>query len=486
MNFTTIDFALFFAIVFAVNWCIRRWAPAWKWFMLAASLFFYGYWDKRFVLLLLGSSVLNHLVAGGLTRLPRGWRRRSLLALAVSLNLGSIAFFKYAGFLLRECFSVLLRFTPEADLEALYALWFPRLDFASGIILPVGISFFTFQALSYVTDVYRGRMKPADSLLDFALYLSFFPQLVAGPIVRAVDLIGQVARPVIPARIDLSRAAFLILGGLFKKIVVANFLAERIVDPVFARPDLYGTWDTLFAVYAYAIQIYCDFSAYSDMAIGFCLLLGFHIPLNFDAPYLSTSIQKFWRRWHISLSFFLRDYLYIPLGGSRKGGELSVHRNLLITFLLGGLWHGAGWTFIAWGALHGVYLIVERAYAGWAAGREKKPGGWALTFFQRCMVWHLVCFSWLFFRCQTFSESREMLRALTRLEATPLILGSGVGFMILLGYLTQYLDGSRLEPLWDRVARLHPVALGAVSALVLTVILALGPKGVAPFIYFQF
>jgi len=486
MNFTTIDFAIFFAIVFAVNWWIRQWVVPWKWFTLAASLFFYGYWDRRFVLLLLGSSIFNHMVAASLVRLPSGWRRRGLLALAVALNLGSIAFFKYAGFLLREWFTLLMRLTPEANLEALYESWLPRLDFASTIILPVGISFFTFQALSYVTDVYRGRMKPADSLLDFALYLSFFPQLVAGPIVRAVDLIGQVARPLIPARIDLSRAAFLILGGLFKKIVVANFLSERIVDPVFARPDLYGTWDTLFAVYAYAIQIYCDFSAYSDMAIGFCLLMGFHIPLNFDAPYLSTSIQKFWRRWHISLSSFLRDYLYIPLGGSRKGGELGVYRNLFITFLLGGLWHGAGWTFIAWGALHGLYLSVERFFGRIAERRNWKCGGLLVLFLQRVMVWHLVCFAWLFFRCQTFAEAREMLRALTRLDLAPQQVGAGVLIMISIGYLTQFLDGSRIEGIWDRVTRWHPAWIGAAAALALTVLLALGPKGVAPFIYFQF
>ena len=482
MIFPTIDFALFFLIVFSVNWLLRTRTGWWKAFMLAASYFFYGYWDYRFVGLLVASSIINHGVARGLDRSHNVHVRRVLLTLAVIFNLGTIAFFKYALFFVEQSFWLASRLPDGANFD----WWMGIFDFAGTIILPVGISFFTFQALSYVGDVYRRKMSAADSVLDFALYLAFFPQLVAGPIVRAAHLVYQLAKPRIPERIDVGRAAFLILSGLFKKVVIANYLAIHIVDPVFSRPDLYGTWDTLFAVYAYAIQIYCDFSAYSDMAIGFCLLLGFHIPLNFDAPYLADSIQKFWRRWHISLSFFLRDYLYIPLGGSRTKRASGVYRNLMITFLLGGLWHGAGWTFIAWGALHGIYLCVERLQGIWFKRRGWQFTGWGVAVWRRIWVWHLVCLSWLFFRCQTFADAMEMLRALGRTDVPVEMLKTPLLIVLVVGYASQWLDGDRCQRVWDAFTRLHPVWQGIVAAVLFTIILGLGPQGVAPFIYFQF
>ncbi|MCF7839004.1 MAG: MBOAT family protein [Candidatus Marinimicrobia bacterium] len=476
MIFPTIDFAVFFAVVFGVSWLLLRRPRAWKIFILLASYFFYGYWDWRFIGLIAGASVVNHLAAVGMHRSRNPHVRRTLLVLACVFNLGSIGFFKYARFLAEQ--AMLLCHLLGLPLD----FWLPVLDYLGQVILPVGISFFTFQALSYVIDVYRRVMEPADSLLDFACYLAFFPQLVAGPIVRAVDLLPQVSRPQWPAAIDLSRAGSLILGGLFKKIVIANFLAAAIVDPVFARPDAYGAWDTLWAVYGYAIQIYCDFSAYSDIAIGLCLLLGFKIPLNFDAPYLAGSIQDFWRRWHISLSSFLRDYLYIPMGGSR-GRSGRTYRNLLVTFLLGGLWHGAGWTFIAWGALHGIYLSLERAL-GW--GQDRPDAAWGGRILRRVVVWHLVCLSWLFFRGQSFGHALDMLRALGQWSApvqraTPLVL-----VIAAIGYLSQLLDGERAARLWQAVSRLPAWAQGALAAVGLTIILGLGPKGVAAFIYFQF
>lgn len=449
--------------------------------MLAASYFFYGYWDWRFVGLLIGSSVVNHLLALWIDRSDRVSMRRLALTLALVVNLGVLVFFKYAAFFAEQAFWIQHHFA--ASDAAVTERWIPLLNYLGTIILPVGISFFTFQALSYVADVYRRQMKPADCWVDVALFLAFFPQLVAGPIVRARALIGQLAGPLTPRRLDIGRAAPLIMGGLFKKIVVANYLAEKIVDPVFARPDLYGTWDALVAVYAYAIQIYCDFSAYSDMAIGFCLLLGFHIPLNFDAPYLAGSIRNFWRRWHMSLSFFLRDYLYIPLGGSRRG-EVRTYVNVMVTFLLGGLWHGAGWTFIIWGGLHGAYQIVERLIGKWIGNRV--PDGFVTDIVRGLLVWHFVCFAWLFFRCQTFGDAAAMLQALMRLDQPVQCAGGMVLAVIVVGYLTQLLDGRRCERFWDIFGRWHPVWQGVTVAVVLTLILALGPKGVAPFIYFQF
>jgi len=482
MIFTTVDFALFFALVFSLCWALRGQVTLWKWVMLGASWFFYGYWDWRFLGLLGASSVLNHYTAVGISRSENAHFRRGLLIVAVVLNLGSIAFFKYSEFFFDQVFWFGNTFGMVSD----YNFWLDSKDSLSLIVLPVGISFFTFQALSYVFDVYRGKMKPADTLLDFSLYLAFFPQLVAGPIVRAIDLLSQVARPTIPQTLDVGRATFLILGGLFKKIVIANFLSERIVDPVFANPEFYGAWDSLFAIYGYAIQIYCDFSAYSDMAIGFCLLMGFHIPINFDAPYLADSIQKFWRRWHISLSSFLRDYLYIPLGGSRGKSEGMVARNLLITFLLGGLWHGAGWTFIAWGGLHGSYLMIERWGGKWLQARDIQWDGPLAAILRRVVVWHLVCLSWLFFRGQSFGEAMGMLRSLGDWQAPVELLSWSVVFVLVVGYLSQLMDGDRCEKIWDRFEKWHPVKQGFLTAVILIVILGLGPKGVAPFIYFQF
>ncbi|MBP7829254.1 MAG: MBOAT family protein [Kiritimatiellae bacterium] len=480
MIFPTTDFALFFLIVFFVSWAlIRRYTGPWKVFMLAASWFFYGYWDWRFIALLAGSSVFNHVMALGMHRGKNPHVRRLLLTLAVAFNVSSIGFFKYSRFLAEQVVAVCgwLKF----DLDA----WFPVLDYLGQVILPVGISFFTFQAMSYVIDVYRRVMPPADSFLDFALYLAFFPQLVAGPIVRARDLVPQISKPCPPPTIDTARAACLILGGLFKKIVVANFLSQQIVDPVFARPDLYGALDTLIGVYGYAIQIYCDFSAYSDIAIGLGILLGFQINLNFNAPYLAGSIQEFWRRWHISLSTFLRDYLFIPLGGSR-GSEAKTYRNLLITFLLGGLWHGAGWTFIAWGALHGVYLSVERFFR-----RAMERQGWSgeglfALWLKRLAVWHLVCLSWLFFRGETFEHALTMLRAMKLWGTASTLVTGPVLLAIVVGYGMQWFDGDRAQRLWNAFGRLPAAVQGLVTAAILTVILALGPKGVAPFIYFQF
>lgn len=473
MIFPTIEFAVFFLLIYLIHWATYRYATPWKWFLLAGSYFFYGYWDWRFLGLLAASSIVNHVSARGIRRFNRPWARRGLLTAAVTFNLGTIAFFKYYGFFVEQAYVIAYRLGIPCSL--------PLLD----IILPVGISFFTFQALSYVIDVYRGQMEPGARLLDFALYLSFFPQLVAGPIVRARDLVPQLAAYRPPLRIDTGRAALLILGGLFKKTVIANYLAEAVVDPVFGYPAAYGTWDTVLAVSGYAVQIYCDFSAYSDMAIGFCLLLGIHIPINFDAPYTSTSLQEFWRRWHISLSTFLRDYLYIPLGGSRAG-NLGVYRNLMITFLLGGLWHGAGWNFIIWGGLHGLYLSVERRLAD---RRRAQPAGiesrWQRSA-RQVMVFFLVGIAWIFFRAQTFADAGAIFSGLTRWRSAPQIFNWLPTVAIVAGLASQMLDNRRRERWWDALNRLPAIGQGLLAALILVVILALGPQGVAPFIYFQF
>lgn len=486
MLFPTTAFAVFFLIVFLLHWALITRTGPWKVLILLASYFFYGFWNWKFAFLLGGFSVINHGCAVLIHRAPPGSpRRKRLIALVCALDLGVLGFFKYFGFMTVTAFQFLAWIglpVPEGPMLRM-------LDLAGRIVLPVGISFFTFQGLSYVIDVYRGEIRPGKTLLDFAIYLSFFPQLVAGPIVRAKDLLPQMENP--PTRripLDTGRAAFLILAGLFKKIVVANILSDKLADPVFANPEAYCAPDAILGVWAYAIQIYCDFSAYSDIAIGVSLLMGFHFPINFNAPYFATSMQDFWHRWHISLSTCLRDYLYIPLGGSRHG-ELMTYRNQFLTFLLGGLWHGAGWTFVIWGAFHGLYLSLERfqhrlRHGAGAPARE--PTGAFAVFWRRIWVFQWVCVSWIFFRCQNLDDALAFFRSLGH-WSSPATLWSPVILSVLaVGWLVQFLDGTRLEAAWSRFGRFPPVWQGAVCAGILILILGLGPQGVAPFIYFQF
>ncbi|WP_045876373.1 MBOAT family protein [Pseudofrankia sp. DC12] len=344
MIFPTIDFAAFFLVVLATSWLLMPRPRYWKPFMLTASYFFYGYTDIRFVLLLASSTLINQAAAVVLARRRSG--RSWVLAAAIAADLGLLGWFKYYGFFALSVDRTLGDLGIAAPLPLLQ------------VALPIGISFFTFQALSYVIDVHRGDTRPA-RLIDFAVYEAFFPHLVAGPIVRAREFIPQLASPRDRSAIPATRAVFLICGGLVKKVVLADLLARRLVDPVFDTPGQHSSVEVLVAIYAYAVQIYCDFSAYSDIAIGIALLLGFRFPDNFDRPYAATSLQDFWRRWHMTLSRWLRDYVYIPLGGSRRGPRRT-QLNLLATMVLGGLWHGAAWTFVCWGALHGAGLAAER------------------------------------------------------------------------------------------------------------------------------
>jgi D-alanyl-lipoteichoic acid acyltransferase DltB (MBOAT superfamily) len=271
-------------------------------------------------------------------------------------------------------------------------------------------------------------------------------------------------------------------------MVVANWLAENLADPVFAQPDAFASGaDILIGIYAYAIQIYCDFSAYSDIAIGCAILMGFHFPINFNAPYFGVTLQDFWRRWHISLSTWLRDYLYIPLGGSRAGASRT-WCNLLLTFVLGGLWHGAAWTFVLWGAFHGGYLALERVVRR-ACGLSEKPAEHprrVLAFLGQIWIFHVVCFSWILFRSPDLTACGEMVRGLGRWEVAPTLWTARALLVLLVGFSLQGLDGDRMQGVWRRFNAMPVVAQGAITAVVLTVILALGPVGVAPFIYFQF
>jgi alginate O-acetyltransferase complex protein AlgI len=471
MLFPTIEFAIFFALVFPVTWLLNNHNTAKKWFLVAVSYVFYAFFRADFTLILLASSVMNFALALWLGALADGPARKAVLWLGITLNLCILAAFKYYNF-----------FVASALNAAHSAGWDLSLPFFE-VGLPIAISFLTFHALSYIIDVYRHKLAPTRSLVDILLYISFFPHLVAGPIVRAKIFLEQTVRRSDPKDIRLAVSVFLIVGGLFKKVVVANYLSTDFVDGVFRSPTEYSRLDLLLGMYAYALQIYCDFSAYTDIAIGVANLLGYQFPQNFNQPYRATSVQDFWRRWHITLSAWLRDYLYIPLGGSRDGTWFT-YRNILITMLLGGLWHGASWNFVIWGGLHGVALVVERLL-----GVTGEPGQHSRI--PKVLWWfvtlHFVCLTWVFFRASDFDTAIAYLTTLVSGDAvfsttvTPL-----VATMLVLGALTQIIPdrwSNALEASYDRASLAVKVA---VPFAVIFLIAVAAPGGVPPFIYFQF
>ena len=475
MLFPTVDFALFFCLVFLGHWVLNHNARAWKWFMIGASYFFYAYWDVRLIALLLGVTVICQLAAIVVAHQEDERRRTWAMGVGVAATLAPLLFFKYYGF-----------FTVNVTNTAA-ALGLPLSPPLIQVVLPIGVSFYTFMAISYVVDVYHRRFAIA-SWTDVILYLSFFPHLVAGPIVRPEELIPQLDVRRDARHVDVVGAGWLILGGLFKKVVIANYLATAIVDQVFNEPARHGWQEILVGVVAYAVQIYCDFSGYTDIAIGIAKLLGFQFPQNFDRPYSARSIQEFWRRWHMTLSRWLRDYLYIPLGGNRKG-TVRTYVNLMITMLLGGLWHGAAWHFVVWGGLHGVYLVIghwKRSLRERGVLAEAPTGLW-VSALQVLSSFTLVCVAWVFFRADSVGSALTMLGRLvtfasgtTELITGPVLLAIGVGLA------TQFLPHAPAERIKAAVSQLRPIPMGVAAALILFAITTLGPRGVAPFIYFQF
>jgi alginate O-acetyltransferase complex protein AlgI len=461
--FPTVQFAIFFPIVLAISWALMSRPRAWKPFIVLASYIFYASASWRFCLLLGGITVGNQLAAVLISRTELEQRRKLLVGLAVGLDLAALGVFKYYSFFVQQL------------ADALHPLGLGLPIPLITIALPVGVSFFTFQAISYVVDVKRRLVEPA-SLIDCAVYLSFFPHLIAGPIVRAREFLPQLASPRDPNRVAVGSGVSLIALGLVKKVVIADFLARTLVDPVFAVPQAFAGPDVLLAAYGYAAQIYCDFSGYTDMAIGLALLMGYVFPQNFRSPYRATGFRDFWRRWHMTLSRFLRDFLYIPLGGNR-GGRLLTYRNLMITMVLGGLWHGAAWTFVLWGAFHGLGLVGEHALGG----RIRAPAWlkWLVTF-------HLVVFGWILFRSQSLSLVGTFLSRLFTPGRATLWTAPVVG-AILVVVVLQLLPPRPLERFQVRLERLRPALLGAGLAVVIAFVGATVPsQGVPPFIYFRF
>ncbi|MGI9612989.1 MAG: MBOAT family O-acyltransferase [Acidimicrobiales bacterium] len=465
MSFPSVTFAAFFLCVVAVHGLLIDRQRSWKIAMIAASAVFYGWWDWRFCGLI-AASIAYNWSAARVVDACEGSVRRTAVGATVIVNLAVLGGFKYYNFFAE---AVAASLGPSVPV--------PVID----VVLPIGISFFTFQALSYVVDVHRGEFAPRP-LLDVAFYLSFFPQLVAGPIVRAGELLPQLDDRKASTPTPFEEAAWLIGRGLFKKMVIATYLAETVVDPVYAAPNVADRGELLLAFYGYAIQIYADFSGYTDIAIGLALLLGFRFPTNFDRPYGALSVQDFWRRWHMTLSRWLRDYVYIPLGGNRIS-RVATYRNLMATMVLGGLWHGAAWTFVVWGALHGATLSVERFVAA------RKPPSDAPTASHRALRWlvtfHIVAVAWVFFRAPTFGVAASMF---TGLVSAPFERGvNPTAVALIAGALAVQLIPTDVGvAVRTRIGSAEPVLQSAFAGGWIAIVVALGPDGVAPFIYFQF
>src|SRR6266446_2786104 len=471
MNFVSLEFAAFLAVVYVLHWSCR-YAGTRKWLLTIASYVFYAVWNWRFCFLMLFVTVTAFAAGQLLARVTRRWRA-AVLAASIGIDLAILGFFKYYDFFLSNVTAAL------ADLGVPASLPVMR------IILPVGISFYTFHAISYVIDVYRGKVVPEPSFVNIALYISFFPQLIAGPIVRASFMMPQIRHPrsFCPTRQTIG--VRLLLRGFIYKAAIADTLAQ-IADPVFAHVDRYDAHALLTATIAFYGQIYFDFAGYSSMAIGTARLFGYRFPRNFDYPYRAASVTEFWRRWHMSLSFWLRDYVYIPLGGNR-GGRLAVYRNLMTTMLLGGLWHGAAWNYVIWGLLHGFGLCVNKA---WAALRPRLPvsvnwqsGSWRTVAIVLTQLWIMV--AWVFFRCDSVAEANSVLGSIVGVHAHP---GAAIvplePWILLIIAIDHTLGSGALR--WS-IPRGWARALswGGIGML-LALALATMPLVQRPFIYFQF
>lgn len=475
MLFNSFDFIIFYCVIVACYYAMGRLPAGYRWqngLLFVGSIYFYAYWDYRFVGLLLFSILMDFSLALGMHRVASHRTRCWLMVVSLVGNLGLLGTFKYLNFFIESAAAAMQAMGFEPPLRAL------------NIILPVGISFYTFQSLSYTIDVYRGRIEPTTSFFDFALFVMFFPQLVAGPIERASSLVPQIQSPRSPRRGQIADGLHLILWGIYKKVFVADSLA-RLVDPLFRSSDAsYSGLDVLLVLYAYAFQIYCDFSGYTDIARGVCKTLGFELMLNFDLPYFATNPSEFWRRWHISLSSWLREYLYFSLGGNRCG-TMMTYRNLFLTMLLGGLWHGAQWNFVIWGAFHGGLLCMWHALGRRQSEVEMWPT-WVRAGLIAVMF-HVTCVGWLFFRAQWLGQIADFLgRLCSRWSVTGHTTELALGFvshswLLLVVQAWQYLTGDL-----NVLRRQHAAIQISFYTIIVLGILATFARPAHQFIYFQF
>jgi alginate O-acetyltransferase complex protein AlgI len=487
--FTQLYFWVFYLIVLLIYSGIYRQRALRNAFLFGASLFFYWKTSGLFFLILVFSTFSNYYFGNLIhTAQRKGWKKFGV-AMSVVVNLFLLSYFKYT-YLFVDTVNALFHMNMEVVNHL--ALWSNTLTGThfdvSRILLPVGISFYTFQTISYTVDVYRGRVDPVEHILDFGFYVSFFPQLVAGPIVRASQFIPQLYKRYSLSMEEFSYALFLIMKGLFKKMFIGDYLALNFIDRVFASPTGFSGFENLMALFGYSLQVYVDFSGYTDIAIGVALLLGFRLPKNFNSPYKATNVGNFWKRWHISLSSWLRDYLYIPLGGNRKG-RIMTDVNLMITMLLGGLWHGASWQFMVWGGLNGVGLVIYKLWR--RISPYEKSNHWAVRFWKILNTFLFITFTRIWFRSESMEKAGQLIRQVVHefnASIIPEVLWSYrlVFGVMILGYFTHWaperwklalLNGFTRTPVWVKVI---------ITVVVIFIIYQSWSAELQPFIYFQF
>ncbi len=473
MLFNSELFLIVFTIFITVYAFLYQHKTARTWYVIAFSLYFYYKSGGGYLVILLFSVLLDYLIAWHIYQHPNQKERKFWLIFSVTANLLLLAYFKYTNFFLE-------------NLAFLQGRAFNPLD----IFLPIGISFYTFQTISYVVDVYNHKIAPAESFEDYMFYMTFFPHLVAGPIVRASHFLPQINWEIVLQKSDINAGMYLILKGLVKKAIIGDYVAQ-FSDLVFGEPQNYSGLENFIAIYAYALQIYCDFSGYSDMAMGFAKIMGFDLGENFRNPYRSANLTDFWRRWHISLSNWLRDYVYIPLGGNRKG-EARQYLFLLATMLAGGLWHGASWKFVFWGGMHGIGLIIHRLYGKYTShlplsDRQQlfqKVSGWFITF-------QFVALLWVFFRAESFNMAWMIIqKAFSELNPSyliPFLYGHGLfAVVFVIGYLILLLPAAVKEKICNVFVELPLPAKALLFLLIFQLVLQFRSETVQPFIYFQF
>lgn len=470
---------LFFLPVLCIGWQLRSRPQLYKYFLIGASLLFYCNLGIEYLLLLLTVAGLNWGCAALLATTESNHRRRLMVGVNVGIHILILAFFKYA-----EPFFLWLNDTLGA--EGILQQWLLKSG-AGDIVLPAGLSFYTFQGLSYVIDHFRDPARPARSFPDVLAYVSFFPTVMAGPIMREADFFPQLAAQE-GNRTDFNEGMALILSGLFKKVALATFLSEHLVDPFFRDPENYSSAAALVGIYAYSIQIFLDFSGYSDLAIGIGRLMGFRLPQNFDSPYRSLNLQEFWHRWHISLSRWLRDYLYIPLGGNRRGNR---YVNLTITMVIGGIWHGSGLNFLIWGFFHGIGLVIvhifgqiQKKFPG-KFSASSSPGKVSWRIFSWLLTFNFVTLLWVFFRAKDFDGACRVLQSVTQTHESA-VYPFQILLILALGLVLQWWGPSCYRGFVAIQAKLPWPLQAVVVGLMGGLILNMGPEGVLPFIYFTF
>ncbi|MFI3314383.1 MAG: MBOAT family protein [Rikenellaceae bacterium] len=470
-------FFLFFMLIFSTGYAILYKRLNFRIIYVSIfSLYFYYKTSGFYFLLLVLLSFTDHSLGFFIHNSTNQRTRKLLLAASIAANLSILCYFKYTAML--------------GDM--VNSIFQSNLEF-SKIFLPIGISFFTFQSMSYTIDIYRKELKPLEKWIDYLFYLSFFPQLVAGPIVRARDFTPQITRnPIVISKEDFGKGVFLIICGLLKKGVISNYISLNFVDRVFDLPLLYSGFENLVGIYGYALQIYCDFSGYSDIAIGIALLLGFTFKDNFNSPYKALSITEFWKRWHISLSSWLKDYLYISMGGNRKG-KFRTYINLMITMLLGGLWHGAAWRFIVWGAIHGVALCIHKFLMSKFPTLKKDKN--EISHFRKAIsiliTFHIVCLGWVFFRADSFSTGVNMIKQIFVNFQGKIWLEFIIGYkniviLLAIGYITHYVSDKRFKQLETYFKQTNLAAQTVALVVTIWVIMQISSGEIQPFIYFQF